>query len=554
MVVSNLTIRNGNVLKHYRHDACEPRSSGWCTTNRLVCQLALACGLAFIYSGGLHAAESDPATAFSLPFFKSAARGDQQGVVRLVNDSAEAGTVTIHAMDDAGMRFGPVEVSLAAREAKHLNSDDLERGNPGKGISGAFGSGQGDWRLEFASSLDIAAMAFVRAAGVLTSLHDIAPERGLRHYVPTFNPGRNASQVSFLRLINDGDSAVEVTIHGVDDAGDAAPGGVVSLTLDAGQARTLSATQLEEGDAGLSGGLGVGAGKWRLFVVANGNIQAMSVLEGTGGHLTSFATALSATGWRSWWPGGRVRDCEECPELAVVPAGAFWMGFTIDVPERPWNYSMPARWVEIPAPLAVGVFEVTYAEWDACLRGGGCDGYRPSPHTGPHSPDRATQPVTSVTKGEAQAYTEWLSQTTGKAYRLPSEAEWEYIARAGTETTHYWGSLTERHDDDGNIVYSSAIANTCLYENVRDESDQGGSSRFTKFWCNDGHPLVAPVGSYRPNPFGVHDMLGNVREWVQDCWNDNYDGVPTDGSAWMAGDCATPVFRGGFVQDVLRWT
>ena len=122
---------------------------------------------------------------------------------------------------------------------------------------------------------------------------------------------------------------------------------------------------------------------------------------------------------------------------------------------------------------------------------------------------------------DANRYVEWLSVKTGQRYRLPTESEWEYAARAGTKTTYYWGDGTE---DDWE---------QCRYAN-------GADLRTELLWranCDDGHEFTAAVGSYLPNPFGLHDMLGNVWEWTQDCWSDDYSDVPADGSAYGVGQC-----------------
>ncbi len=164
----------------------------------------------------------------------------------------------------------------------------------------------------------------------------------------------------------------------------------------------------------------------------------------------------------------------------------------------------------------MGVYEVTFAEWDACVNAGGCQG---------HSPDdmgwgRGRIPVTNVSWDDAWEYTAWLSELTGEVYRLLSEAEWEYVARAGTRTERYWG-------DDA--------SDQCRYANGDDEAVS----------CSDRYEYAAPVGSFQANAFGLHDVLGNLWEWTEDCWNDDYTGAPADGSAWRVGDCSQRVQRGG---------
>ena len=220
--------------------------------------------------------------------------------------------------------------------------------------------------------------------------------------------------------------------------------------------------------------------------------------------------------------GGRFRDCSECPEMIVVPAGVYRMGSPSPGPSRNAAEG-PVHRVSIPEPFAVGVYEVTFEQWDACRRAGGCT----------HDPDdsgwgRGTQPVGNVNWNDAQQYVRWLSDVTGKRYRLPSESEWEYAARGGTTTRYFWG-------------------------------DELGRNRANCESCGSGWDgrQTAPVGSFTANPYGLHDMHGNVSEWVEDCWHDSYAGAPDDGSAWKEGawtlkgtghkmaHCAEPVTRGG---------
>ena len=207
-------------------------------------------------------------------------------------------------------------------------------------------------------------------------------------------------------------------------------------------------------------------------------------------------------------PGTTFRDCPECPEMVVVPEGSFLMGSMSggDDDER------PVHEVTIERPFAVGVYEVTFAEWDACVSGGGCDGHRPDDSGW----GRGSRPVVNVSWVDAQAYVRWLSRATGKKYRLPSESEWEYVARAGTTTEYWWGNDVGRN---------------------RANCDRCGSR-----WDNE---RTAPVGSFSPNAFGLQDVHGNVWEWVEDCWNESYNGAPSDGSAWTSGECGRRVLRGG---------
>ena len=244
----------------------------------------------------------------SLPLVKPAG-STQQGFLRIVNRSDRAGTVHIHAIDDDGDRFGPVTLSLGSMATAHLNSTDLEDGNASKGLSGGVGNGGGDWRLELTTDLDIEPLAYIRTPdGFVTSVHDVVqPEvvRGataagdvLRYHVRFLNPGKNANQQSLLRLINSSGAENVVTITGLDDRGNAPPGGDVVITMAPHTARTITARELEQGDDDFDGSFGAGSGKWQLFVTARGTlhgynrpIQVVSLLNSTGtGNLTNLST------------------------------------------------------------------------------------------------------------------------------------------------------------------------------------------------------------------------------------------------------------------------
>ena len=236
--------------------------------------------------------DADGAPVHRAPLFPSASDPFRQGFVRVVNRSAEAGEVSVRARDDSGRDYEPVALAIGAGQAVHFNSDDLEQGNRAKGLSAGVGAGEGDWRLELRSGLDIEALAYVRTAdGFLTSMHDLAPTSGGGRLAATFNPGGNDRQVSLLRLVNDGTAAAQVAISGVDDRG--AAGGEVSATVPAGRSLTLSAAQLESGSGPgvVSGALGDGAGKWRLTVRSDRPIDVMSLLRSPTGHLTNLSTA-----------------------------------------------------------------------------------------------------------------------------------------------------------------------------------------------------------------------------------------------------------------------
>ncbi|MGA8769073.1 MAG: SUMF1/EgtB/PvdO family nonheme iron enzyme, partial [Rhodomicrobium sp.] len=200
--------------------------------------------------------------------------------------------------------------------------------------------------------------------------------------------------------------------------------------------------------------------------------------------------------------GYKFKDCDFCPPLVVVPNGEFNMGSN----EHP--HEKPTHKVRISRPFAIGQYEVTYAEWDRCVETGACR-YRPERQG---LPDDA---IGNLSWDDAATYLKWLSEKTGQVYRLPSEAEWEYAARAGSGKRFWWG-------------------------------DEAGSGKANCSDCGSGtNGQPAAVGSYTPNAFGLYDTAGNVAEWVQDCWNESYLGAPVDGSAWMKGNCGLHGLRGG---------
>ena len=211
--------------------------------------------------------------------------------------------------------------------------------------------------------------------------------------------------------------------------------------------------------------------------------------------------------------GRRFPNCPVCPEMVVVPAGSFRMG---DLDN--WNFwnlfvdsdERPVHDVTIAYPFAVGKYEVTFAEWDACVAAGGCV-HRPHDNGW----GRGNRPVINVSWQDAQAYVRWLSRETDKTYRLLSEAEWEYVARAGSTTKYHWGD---------NVGTNKANCSGC------------GSQ-----WDNES---TAPVGSFEANAFDLFDTAGNVWEWVEDCYHDSYEGAPADGRSWTSGDCSVRVLRG----------
>ena len=237
--------------------------------------------------------------------------------------------------------------------------------------------------------------------------------------------------------------------------------------------------------------------------------------------------------------GDVFRDCPHCPEMVVVRSESFWMGSPPSEEGRHSNEG-PRHRVTIRSGLAVGVHEVTRSEFGRFVSatgrsmGNSCwtwesDWLKERPGRSwrnPGFPQTDSHPAVCVSWDDARAYAEWLSRETGESYRLLSESEWEYVARAGTDTRYWWGD-------------SSSLL--CRYANGADAS----SGLPWSADCNDGYSRTSPVGGFGANPFGLRDVLGNVWEWVQDCWNESYSGAPGDGGAWESGDCSRRVLRGG---------
>ena len=237
-----------------------------------------------------------------LPLFLSAANADQpsdsgitqQGFLRVINHSDEAAEVYISGYDDAGEPSGPVTLTLEAKRTVHLNSGDVEGGNADKGLPEGLGApSRGDWRLYLNGQQDIEPLAYIRTRpdGFLTSMSAVAPSGAMRHRVSIFNPASNFNQRSWLRLVNLGVEQANVTISGVDDAGDAAPGGPVMLRLANGEARAVTAQALESGASDLTGSFGEkeAGGKWQLTVVSDQPLVVMSLLDTPTGHLSNLS-------------------------------------------------------------------------------------------------------------------------------------------------------------------------------------------------------------------------------------------------------------------------
>jgi formylglycine-generating enzyme required for sulfatase activity len=236
-------------------------------------------------------------------------------------------------------------------------------------------------------------------------------------------------------------------------------------------------------------------------------------------------------------PGTEIRDCPTCPAVTVLPAGRFKQGSA----RAETSFTKPLHWVSIARPLAMSTNAVTVDEFHHFVAATGrdmqgCDTYdgewkhRPmNSWENPGFAQAGTHPVTCVSWKDAEAYAGWLSTKTGHRYRLPSASEWEYAARAGGEAAQPW---------------SPNGSGVCAHANVADESAAHRYPGWVAFACDDGYVYTAPVGSFKANSFGLHDMLGNVFQWTQDCWHADYNGAPIDGSARTDGDCSERELRG----------
>ena len=256
---------------------------------------------------------------------------------------------------------------------------------------------------------------------------------------------------------------------------------------------------------------------------------------------------------------GSFRDCADCPLMVTVPAGSFAMGSTDE--QINWAVGLGAKSEDIQdetpqhqvnvQQFSMAVTEVTRDQFDAFVKATGHQAGGPcwvwskaegkfvesaaNDWRDPGFAQGGNHPVVCVNWNDAKAYVRWLSQKTGKGYRLPTESEWEYAARAGTDTGRYWG--WENRD-------------ACQYANVADQTAASALNWDAKnekqvFPCTDGNVYTASVAQFRANGFGLNDMMGNVWEWTDDCYNILYNGAPTNGSAWLTGDCSLRVVRGG---------
>ncbi len=217
-------------------------------------------------------------------------------------------------------------------------------------------------------------------------------------------------------------------------------------------------------------------------------------------------------------PGEAFRDADYAPEMVIIGPGEFIMGAPEhEEEEKADDNEGPPHRVGIAQPFALGKYVVTFEQFDYFV---GASGYGHTP--GDEGWGRGTRPVINVSWEDARAYVEWLSRETGETYRLVAEAEWEYACRAGTATLFSFGQAI--HTDQANYAGIFGYGSGALGEYRK---------------------KTVPVGSFPANGFGLHEMHGNVCEWVEDCWNENYAGAPGDGGAWRSGDFSRRVLRGG---------
>jgi formylglycine-generating enzyme required for sulfatase activity len=240
-------------------------------------------------------------------------------------------------------------------------------------------------------------------------------------------------------------------------------------------------------------------------------------------------------------PGSTFQDCPTCPKMIVLPTGRFKQGAPRDERDA-LPAEKPQHIVLIRQPLAISTTELTvsnFREFVTATRRelAGCDVYdgewqhkTESSWLHPGFTQNSDHPVTCVSWNDAVAYAEWLSAKTGHHYRLPSSSEWEYAARAGVDAALPW---------------NPAMQAACEHANVADRSAARRYPKWSVFACKDGYVNTAPVASFKANAFGIYDMLGNVLEWTQDCWHDDYSKAPVDGSARLDGACVEHELRGG---------
>lgn len=271
------------------------------------------------------------------------------------------------------------------------------------------------------------------------------------------------------------------------------------------------------------------SGLWPVLALALLSAAAQPAMardvKSQQGFILTAGEAPAATVGESPKPGSEFKDCATCPPMIVIPPGRFVMGSPATEANRVETEG-PTHVVTIEHAFAVGKYEITFDDWEACVSERRCARLDDSGF------GRGRRPLINVSYEETVPYLAWLSEKTNKKYRLLTESEWEYAARGGSDKARFWGNSPDQACQFANVFNATTKAK---YK----DSDRDA------FHCDDGYVETAPVGSFKPNPFGLHDMLGNVWEWVDGCWNTSYAGAPGDGSAWTTGDCSRRVVRGG---------
>jgi formylglycine-generating enzyme required for sulfatase activity len=234
------------------------------------------------------------------------------------------------------------------------------------------------------------------------------------------------------------------------------------------------------------------------------------------------AASLASTSCASSTPvsiaGTEIQECPECPTMIAMPVHSFAMGSPADEHGRSKNEG-PQQHITLRPGLSISKHEITFTQWDACVTDGGCEH-----HADDNGWGRGSRPVIDVMWYDAQAYVAWLSAKTSKTYRLLSEAEWEFAAKGGAATTYSWGTIASHE-----------------HANYGTDECCGGHVEGRDLWSES----TAPVGSFPANPLGLHDLSGNVWEWVEDCWHESHEDRPKDGGARLTGDCNFRIMKGG---------
>ncbi len=254
------------------------------------------------------------------------------------------------------------------------------------------------------------------------------------------------------------------------------------------------------------------------------------------------------------------QDCDTCPTMAVIPSGAVTVGSSLTEIDRKASEREPTE-ITIKAPFAMATTEVTLGQYrefveatehrstPPIVRGAplaGCNYYdgvgygfvNAHDWDNPGYPQHETHPVVCVSWNDAAAYAAWLSEETGRTYRLPSATEFEYASRAGSSAPWHWGTESSR---------------ACEFANVADRAFLRRYPERPGFACRDGYVYTAPVAKFEANKFGLYDMVGNAWEWTADCWNANLDEAPRDGTAWLDGECDARVPKGGSWISGVGW-